>query len=115
MCIDNNCFDIKGEVIMFNNVYDLMWVFEKADAKVIYKCINALVGNSGRRMISYDSVVGYTLLSLIQKHYGLAKDNPVCFYIDALRVDIGFSEYTDKYILSVYEDEDYAARCRASA
>ena len=100
---------------MFNNVYDVMWVFNKKDARILYKCINMLVKNNGRRMVACDTVVGYTLLSLIQKHYGLAKDNPVCFYIDALRVDIGFSEYTDKYILSVYEDEDYAARCRASA
>lgn len=97
------------------NYFDYLWIFDKTDAKVIYKCINALVGNSGRRMISYDTVVGYTLLSLIQKHYGLAKDNPVCFYIDALRVDIGFSEYVGKFTLSVFEDEDYAARCRASA
>ena len=99
---------------MFNQ-YDMMWVFCKSEAKTIYRCINVLTKTNGRRMISYDSVVGYILLSLIQKHYGLAKDNPVCFYIDALRVDIGFSEYTGKYILSVYEDEEYAARCRASA
>ena len=97
------------------NVYDLMWVFVKSDAKVIYRCINALVKNNGRRMISYDTVVGYTLLTMLEKHFGLSKDNPVLFYIDALRVNVGYSEYTDSFILSVYEDEDYAARCRASA
>ena len=97
------------------NVYDLMWVFVKSDAKVIYRCINALVRNNGRRMISYDTVVGYTLLTMLEKHFGLSKDNPVLFYIDALRVSVGYSEYTDSFILSVYEDEDYAARCRASA
>lgn len=97
------------------NVYDLMWVFVKSDAKVIYRCINALVRNNGRRMISYDTVVGYTLLTMLEKHFGLSKDNPVLFYIDALRVNVGYSEYTDSFILSVYEDEDYAARCRASA
>ena len=99
---------------MFNQ-YDLMYVFDKVDAKIIYKCINLLAGNAGRRMISYDDVIGYTLITLLQKHFGLDFTNPICFYIDALRVDVGFSEYTGKYILSVYEDLDYAARCRASA
>ena len=105
---------IKERVIMFN-YFDYLWIFGKTDAKVIYRCINALVGNSGRRMVSYNTVVGYTLITLLEKHYGLSKDNSVCFYIDALRVDIGFSEYTDSFVLSVYEDEDYVARCRASA
>ena len=99
---------------MFNQ-YDMMWVFCKSDAKLIYKCINLLVKNSGRRMISYDTVVGYTLINLLQKHFGLSLNNPVMFYIDALRVDIGYSEYLGRFVLSVYEDEDYAARCRASA
>ena len=97
------------------NVYDLMYVFNKRDAKIIYRCINALVGNNGRRMIACDTVVGYTLLSLLQKHYGLSKNNPVTFYIDALCVTVGFSDYIGKFTLSVFEDEDYAARCRASA
>ena len=97
------------------NVYDLMYVFNKSEAKVIYRCINMLVGNSGRRMISYDTVVGYTLLTLLEKHFGLSLDNPVTFYIDALCVTVGFSEYTGKYILSVFEDEDYAEGCRAAA
>ena len=99
---------------MFNQ-YDMMWIFDKMDAKVIYRCINALVKNNGRRMVSYNTVVGYTLITLLEKHYGLSKDNAVCFYIDALCVNIGYSEYTDSFVLSVYEDEDYAARCRASA
>lgn len=103
----------KGEIIMFN--YDIFWAFNKKEAKLLYKCINLLVGNNGRRMVDYDTVVGYTLLSLLQKHMGLSKDNPTCFYIDALRVTVGFSDYTDKFVLSVFEDEDYAARCRASA
>ena len=104
----------KGEIYMFN-VYDLMYVFNKSEAKVIYRCINMLVGNSGRRMISYDTVVGYTLLTLLEKHFGLSLDNPICFYIDALRVDVGYSEYLGKFTLSVFEDLEYAERCRASA
>ena len=100
---------------MFNNVYNVMWVFNKKDAKMIYKCINALAGNAGRRMLSYDDVVGYALICLLEKHFGLSKDNPICFYIDALRISVGYSSYTDKYILSVFEDLEYAERCRASA
>ena len=107
----------KGEFIMGNNNFDfdVLWVFNKKDARILYKCINMLVKNNGRRMVACDTVVGYTLLSLLQKHTGLSKDNAVCFYIDALCVNIGYSEYTDSFVLSVYEDEDYAARCRASA
>ena len=102
---------------MFNvyDVYDVMWAFNKKDAKIIYKCINALVKNNGRKMLSCNDVVGYTLISLLEKHFGLSEDNPIMFYIDALRVDIGYSEYLGKFVLSVYEDEDYGARCRASA
>ena len=103
----------KGEIIMFN--YDILWAFNKKEAKLLYKCINLLVKNNGRRMVSYDTVVGYTLLCMLEKHIGLSKDNPVMFYIDALRVDVGYSEYTDTFILSVYEDGKYAERCRASA
>ena len=99
---------------MFNQ-YDMMWIFDKMDAKVIYRCINMLVKNNGRRMLSYDDVVGYTLINLLQKHFGLSLNSPVMFYIDALRVDIGYSEYLGRFVLSVYEDEEYAARCRASA
>ena len=99
---------------MFNQ-YDMMWVFNKKDAKMIYKCINALAGNAGRRMLSYDDVVGYALICLLEKHFGLSKDNPIMFYVDALRVDVGFSEYLGRFVLSVYEDLDYAERCRASA
>ena len=99
---------------MFNQ-YDIMYVFDKVDAKIIYKCINLLAGNSGRRMLSYDNVAAYTLLCMLEKHFGLSKDNPIAFYIDALRVSVGYSEYTDKFILSVYEDLEYAERCRASA
>lgn len=97
------------------NYFDYLWAVNKVEAKTIYRCINVLTKTNGRRMLSYDDVVGYALICLLEKHYGLAKDNPVCFYIDALRVDVGFSEYTGKYILSVYEDLDYAERCRASA
>ena len=97
------------------NKYDMMWIFDKMDAKVIYRCINMLVKNNGRRMLSYDDVVGYTLINLLQKHFGLSLNSPVMFYIDALRVDIGYSEYLGRFVLSVYEDEEYAARCRASA
>ena len=102
---------------MFNvyDVYDVMWAFNKKDAKIIYKCINALVKNNGRKMLSCNDVVGYTLISLLEKHFGLSEDNPIMFYIDALRVDIGYSEYLGKFVLSVYEDLEYAARCRASA
>ena len=102
---------------MFNvyDVYDVMWAFNKKDAKIIYKCINALVKNNGRKMLSCNDVIGYTLINLLQKHFGLSLNNPVMFYIDALRVDIGYSEYLGRFVLSVYEDEDYAARCRASA
>ena len=103
---------------MFNNVYDvmdIMWAFNKKEAKTIYRCINVITKTNGRRMLSYDDVVGYTLINLLQKHFGLSLDNPVMFYIDALRVDIGYSEYLGKFVLSVYEDLDYAARCRASA
>lgn len=97
------------------NVYDLMYVFNKRDAKIIYRCINALVGNAGRRMLSCDNVIAYTLLCMLEKHYGLSLNNPITFYIDALCVTVGYSEYTDKYILSVFEDLEYAERCRASA
>ena len=97
------------------NEFDIMWIFDKMDAKIIYRCINTLVGNSGRKMLSYKDVVGYTLLMLLQKHFGLSKDNSIMFYIDALRVDVGYSEYLGRFVLSVYEDLDYAERCRASA
>ena len=103
---------------MFNNVYDamdIMWAFNKKEAKTIYRCINTLTKTNGRKMLSYNDVVGYTLISLLEKHFGLSEDNPIMFYIDALRVDIGYSEYLGKFILSVYEDEEYAERCRASA
>ena len=65
--------------------------------------------------LSYDDVEGYALICLLEKHFGLSKDNPIMFYVDALRVDVGFSEYLGRFVLSVYEDLDYAARCRASA
>ena len=103
---------------MFNNVYDamdIMWAFNKKEAKTIYRCINTLTQTNGRKMLSYNDVVGYTLISLLEKHFGLSEDNPIMFYIDALRVDIGYSEYLGKFVLSVYEDLEYAARCRASA
>lgn len=98
-----------------SNQYDMMWIFDKMDAKVIYRCINMLVKNNGRKMLSCNDVAGYTLINLLQKHFGLSLNNPVMFYIDALRVDIGYSEYLGRFVLSVYEDEEYAARCRASA
>ena len=99
---------------MFNQ-YDLMYVFNKSDAKIIYRCINALVGNAGRRMLSCDNVIAYTLLCMLEKHYGLSKNNSVTFYIDALCVSVGYSEYIGKFTLSVFEDLEYAERCRASA